>query len=143
MLDFYNIDSVLSEDERAVRDSVRRFVDERVLPIIGKYYVEGRFPKEILPELAHLGNELLREPALHVGVADDGEDALVDESADAVANSALLFAERAVDVEEVEHGARVGVTLPAKANQPSRAARRPSVCEPSARPGRVASTRRA
>ena len=55
MLDFYNIDSVLSEDERAVRDSVRRFVDERVLPIIGKYYVEGRFPKEILPELAELG----------------------------------------------------------------------------------------
>jgi len=55
MLDFYNIDSVLSEDERAVRDSVRRFVDERVLPIIGTCYVEGRFPREILPELAELG----------------------------------------------------------------------------------------
>jgi len=55
MLDFYNIDSVLSEDERAVRDSVRRFVDERVIPIIGKCYVEGRFPKEIVPELAELG----------------------------------------------------------------------------------------
>jgi len=55
MLDFYNIDSVLSEDERAVRDSVRRFVDERVLPIIGRCYVDGRFPKEILPELAELG----------------------------------------------------------------------------------------
>jgi glutaryl-CoA dehydrogenase len=55
MLDFYNIDSVLSEDERAVRDSVRRFVDERVLPIIGKAYVEGRFPKELVPEMAELG----------------------------------------------------------------------------------------
>ena len=55
MLDFYNIDSVLSEDERAVRDSVRRFVDERVIPIIGNCYVEGRFPKEIIPELAELG----------------------------------------------------------------------------------------
>jgi glutaryl-CoA dehydrogenase len=55
MLDFYNIDSVLSEEERAVRDSVRRFVDERVLPIIGRCYVDGRFPKEILPELAELG----------------------------------------------------------------------------------------
>jgi glutaryl-CoA dehydrogenase len=55
MLDFYDIDSVLSEDERAVRDSVRRFVDERVLPIIGQCYVDGRFPKEILPELAELG----------------------------------------------------------------------------------------
>jgi glutaryl-CoA dehydrogenase len=55
MLDFYNIDSVLSEEERAVRDSVRRFVDERVLPIIGDAYVEGRFPKEIIPEMAKLG----------------------------------------------------------------------------------------
>src|SRR3982751_455152 len=55
MLDFYNIDSVLSEEERAVRDSVRRFVDERVLPIIGQAHVDGRFPREILPGLAELG----------------------------------------------------------------------------------------
>jgi glutaryl-CoA dehydrogenase len=55
MDDFYNIDSQLSEDERAVRDSVRRFVDERVLPIIGNAYVEGRFPREIVPEMAELG----------------------------------------------------------------------------------------
>jgi glutaryl-CoA dehydrogenase len=55
MLDFYNIDSLLSEEERAVRDSVRRFVDERVLPVIGKCYVEGRFPREIIPDLAELG----------------------------------------------------------------------------------------
>src|SRR4051794_35819582 len=55
MLDFFNIDSVLSEEERAVRDSVRRFVDERVLPIIGRYYVDGGFPREIIPEMAELG----------------------------------------------------------------------------------------
>src|SRR5437868_5395576 len=55
MLDFFNIDSLLSEEERAVRDSVRRFVDERVLPIIGQCYVDGRFPREIIPELAALG----------------------------------------------------------------------------------------
>src|ERR1700755_2091060 len=55
MLDFFNIESLLSEEERAVRDSVRRFVDERVLPIIGNCYVEGRFPREIIPELASLG----------------------------------------------------------------------------------------
>jgi glutaryl-CoA dehydrogenase len=53
--DFYNIDSVLSEEERAVRDSIHRFVDERVLPIIGKCYDEGRFPKELIPELGALG----------------------------------------------------------------------------------------
>jgi glutaryl-CoA dehydrogenase len=55
MDDFYNIDSQLSEEERAVRDSVRRFVDERVLPIIGDAYIEGRFPREIVPEMAELG----------------------------------------------------------------------------------------
>jgi len=55
MLDFYNIDSQLSEEERAIRDSVRRFVDEKVLPIIGKAYVEGKFPREIIPEMAELG----------------------------------------------------------------------------------------
>ncbi|HET6681862.1 MAG TPA: acyl-CoA dehydrogenase family protein [Gemmatimonadaceae bacterium] len=53
--DFFNIDSALSEEERAVRDSVRRFVDEQVLPIIGDCYVEGRFPREIVPGLAELG----------------------------------------------------------------------------------------
>jgi glutaryl-CoA dehydrogenase len=53
--DFFDIDSGLSEDERAVRDSVRRFVDDRVLPIIGDCYVEGRFPRELIPEMAELG----------------------------------------------------------------------------------------
>ncbi|PYP79409.1 MAG: acyl-CoA dehydrogenase [Gemmatimonadetes bacterium] len=55
MLDFYDIDSALSEEERAVRDSVRRFVDERVLPVIGDAYVQGRFPKELIPEMGELG----------------------------------------------------------------------------------------
>jgi glutaryl-CoA dehydrogenase len=55
MLDFFDLDSQLSEDERAVRDSVRRFVDERVLPVIGTCYVEGRFPRELVPEMASLG----------------------------------------------------------------------------------------
>jgi glutaryl-CoA dehydrogenase len=53
--DFFNIESALSEEERAVRDSVRRFVDERVLPIIGQCYVDGRFPRELIPEMAELG----------------------------------------------------------------------------------------
>jgi len=55
MIDFYGIDSLLSEEERAVRDAVRRFVDERILPIIGDCYVQGRFPLELVPEMAELG----------------------------------------------------------------------------------------
>ena len=55
MQDFFAIDTQLSDEERAVRDSVRRFVDEKVLPIIGKCYVDGKFPKELIPEMASLG----------------------------------------------------------------------------------------
>src|ERR687889_302114 len=55
MLDFYDIDGALTEEERAVRDSVRRFVDDRVLPIIGQAYVDGHFPKQLIPEMAELG----------------------------------------------------------------------------------------
>jgi glutaryl-CoA dehydrogenase len=55
MDDFFAIDTLFSPDEIAVRDAVRRFVDERVLPIIGNCYVEGRFPRELIPEMASLG----------------------------------------------------------------------------------------
>ena len=55
MQDFFNIDSQLSSDEIAVRESVRAFVDDKVLPIIGQAYVDGRFPKELIPEMAELG----------------------------------------------------------------------------------------
>ena len=55
MSDFYNIDSALSEEERAVRDTIRAFVDEKVMPVIGDCYIEGRFPKELIPQMAELG----------------------------------------------------------------------------------------
>lgn len=55
MTDFYNLDSVLSEEERAVRDTIHSFVDEKVLPVIGDCYIEGRFPRELVPEMADLG----------------------------------------------------------------------------------------
>lgn len=53
--DLFNIDAALTEEERAIRDTIRQFVDERVLPIIGGCYVDGRFPDELIPELAKLG----------------------------------------------------------------------------------------
>lgn len=55
MQDFFAIDTQFSAEEIAIRDSVRRFVDERVMPIIGQCYVDGRFPKELIPEMASLG----------------------------------------------------------------------------------------
>ncbi len=53
--DFYGLDSVLSEDERQVRDAVARFVDDRVLPIISECFEKERFPRELVPEMAALG----------------------------------------------------------------------------------------
>jgi glutaryl-CoA dehydrogenase len=54
-VDFYNIDSLLSEEERAVRDTVRSWVDEHVLPVIGEHYIAGTFPKHLIPGMAELG----------------------------------------------------------------------------------------
>ncbi|MCX7555684.1 acyl-CoA dehydrogenase family protein [Xanthomonadaceae bacterium JHOS43] len=53
--DLFDIRSQLSEEERAVQDTVARFTDEKVLPIIGDCFDEGRFPKELIPEIAALG----------------------------------------------------------------------------------------
>ena len=53
--DLYNIDHLLSEEERMVRDTVRKFVNDRVLPIIGDHFEAGTFPRELIPEIAELG----------------------------------------------------------------------------------------
>jgi glutaryl-CoA dehydrogenase len=54
-IDYYELDSLLSEEERMVRDTVREWVDDELLPIIGDAYIERRFPKEIIPQLGELG----------------------------------------------------------------------------------------
>ena len=54
-VDFLDFDSLLSEEERAVRDTVRAWVDEHLIPVIGEAYIEGKFPKELIPGMAELG----------------------------------------------------------------------------------------
>ena len=54
-VDFYDVDSLLSEEERAVRDTVREWVDDNVTPVIGEHYLEGKFPKHLVPQMAELG----------------------------------------------------------------------------------------
>ncbi|HIE5353594.1 acyl-CoA dehydrogenase family protein [Stenotrophomonas maltophilia] len=53
--DLFDVRSLLSEEERAVQDSVARFTNERVLPIIGDAFDQARFPAELVPEIASLG----------------------------------------------------------------------------------------
>ncbi|MBO9715612.1 MAG: acyl-CoA dehydrogenase family protein, partial [Pseudoxanthomonas sp.] len=53
--DLFDVRSLLSDEERAVQDAVARFTDERVIPIIGDCFDQGRFPKELVAEVASLG----------------------------------------------------------------------------------------
>ena len=54
-MDFYRTDDLLTEEERLVRSTVGRFVDQRFLPLIAEHYERATFPVEIVPELAKLG----------------------------------------------------------------------------------------
>jgi glutaryl-CoA dehydrogenase len=54
-VDFYNIEGLLSEEERMVRDTVREWVEDKVLPIIQEAYIGRRFPTELIPEMAEMG----------------------------------------------------------------------------------------
>jgi glutaryl-CoA dehydrogenase len=53
--DFYNLDELLTADERRIRDAVRQWVQERFLPVVTQHYRDGTFPMELVPELAKLG----------------------------------------------------------------------------------------
>jgi len=54
-LDYYGIDSQLSEEETLVRNTVREFVDDNVLPVIEKHNREGTFPIHLVHQMAELG----------------------------------------------------------------------------------------
>ncbi len=54
-VDLFDVRSLLSEEECMVQDTVARFTDKRVLPIIGDCFDQGRFPVELIPEMAELG----------------------------------------------------------------------------------------
>jgi glutaryl-CoA dehydrogenase len=54
-VDFYNVDSLLTEEERAIRDTVRAWVDEHLMPVIGQHYIAGTFPKQLIAGMAELG----------------------------------------------------------------------------------------
>ena len=54
-LDLYDVRSALSDDERMVQDSVARFVDDAVLPVIRSHFEDHTFPHELVSELAGLG----------------------------------------------------------------------------------------
>src|SRR5713226_4572537 len=54
-VDFIEFDALLSEDERLVRDTSRRFIEENLVPIIEQCNRDGRFPRELVKPMADLG----------------------------------------------------------------------------------------
>ena len=54
-VDLLALDDLLTDEERLVRDSVRTFVGNRVLPVIEKHFHEGSFPAHLIPEMAAMG----------------------------------------------------------------------------------------
>ena len=54
-VDFYQVDSLLTDEERAFRDKVRKFVDEECLPVIAEHFDKGTFPLALIPRMASLG----------------------------------------------------------------------------------------
>jgi glutaryl-CoA dehydrogenase len=54
-VDYYDIDSLLTDEEKEIRGTVRAFVTERVMPSIEEHFEHGTFPKQLIAELARLG----------------------------------------------------------------------------------------
>jgi glutaryl-CoA dehydrogenase len=53
--DFLGFDQLLTDEERDIRDTVRAFVTDRVLPNVGEWFEEARIPLELAPELGKIG----------------------------------------------------------------------------------------
>ncbi len=53
--DFLAIDALLDDEEKAIRDTVRQFVRERIVPEVGEWFEQGILPRELVKELAQLG----------------------------------------------------------------------------------------
>ena len=54
-VDYYGLDELLTEEQKQIRKTVRAWVNERVMPIIADCFERGRFPDELVPEMAELG----------------------------------------------------------------------------------------
>jgi glutaryl-CoA dehydrogenase len=53
--DFLAFDALLSDEERMIRDTVRSFVNDKVVPNVGEWFEEARIPLELAPELGKIG----------------------------------------------------------------------------------------
>jgi glutaryl-CoA dehydrogenase len=55
MVDYFQLEGSLSEEEKSLRDKVRKFVDEECIPLIAGHFDGGTFPMELIPRMAEMG----------------------------------------------------------------------------------------
>jgi glutaryl-CoA dehydrogenase len=55
MPDFFDLSRHFTAEERAIQSTVRKFVDARVIPVVGEHFEKGTFPTDLIPEIANLG----------------------------------------------------------------------------------------
>src|SRR3954465_545357 len=72
--DFYGLEALLGDEDRALLPRVREFMDEQVEPVINGYWTRGKFPRELIPGLAELGIA----GAQYSGYGCPGHSALTD-----------------------------------------------------------------
>ena len=53
--DFFDLDSRLGEDEIMMRDTVRRFVDDKFIPVVADHFEAGTFPEDLIPQIGEMG----------------------------------------------------------------------------------------
>ena len=53
--DFLAVDALLDDEEKAIRDTVRQFVRERIVPEVGEWFEQGILPRELAQEIGQLG----------------------------------------------------------------------------------------
>jgi glutaryl-CoA dehydrogenase len=54
-VDYYDIDALLTEEQRMIRDTVRQWVDDELMPVINDAYIGRYLPKQLIPGMAELG----------------------------------------------------------------------------------------
>jgi glutaryl-CoA dehydrogenase len=54
-VDYFQVESLLSEEEISYRDTVRKFVDDECMPITVEHFDKGTFPMELIPRMAEMG----------------------------------------------------------------------------------------
>jgi len=55
MIDYFQLEGSLSEEEKSLRDKVRKFVDEECMPLVVTHFDRGTFPTEVIPRMAEMG----------------------------------------------------------------------------------------